>query len=279
MVYELFSFISGFLPKDCTFIDVGAYHGSLTEGLLKAFPNSRGILFEPTLDSFNYLMKKFSYTNNLKMFNSALGDKIQEAEFYLLEDGTQNSILQLLNKNVKFNKTKIKVDTLDSVLGSVNFLSHVDFIKIDTQGNDLSVLRGAKETILKNSPIVLTEAIFIPLYKNQCSYFDQFNFMNNLHYTLAGIYNIHYCENGQIAFADLLFIPPSIREIVNSKILSKQSFFCADNNLLAEENRTLKSICEERLELINRLSEEAERRLEIINQRDSEIKKLKDIHK
>ena len=57
-------------------------------------------------------------------------------------------------RNKKINKQKIKIDTLDNFVKKNKdlFKKKIDFIKIDTEGNDLKVLFGASKTINKHRP-------------------------------------------------------------------------------------------------------------------------------
>ncbi len=256
------------------FIDIGAYKGSVTMLLLNEFPECSGILFEPTEENFCALEKIFENNKNIRISNSALANRVGETDFYLFEDSAQNSILLANQNDVECKKNKITVDTVDNFLESNSFLESVDFIKIDTQGNDLYVLQGAVKTIKKHSPIILTEFIFIPLYKNQGFYFDQLMFMNELDYRLIGIFNTHIIHN-TLAFADLLFVHSSVYEKIIKDISFPSDYYCVDIQHLLEENRNLRKICEERLELINRITKEAEERLEIIAVLEKELKKMK----
>ena len=43
----------------------------------------------------------------------------------------------------------------------------LDCIKVDTQGEDLRVLAGAERTLAEQAPLLIVEAIFVPLYSNQ----------------------------------------------------------------------------------------------------------------
>lgn len=265
--------LKGFYSKDFNFLDIGAYRGSVTANLLEEFPNAIGMLFEPTPESFNYLIKNFSDNTNLKLFNLALSDKVSESEFYLCDDGAQNSLLNT-QMAANYNKTNVKVELLDDCMASNYPSSKIDFIKIDTQGNDLNVLKGGINIIKKYMPVILTEIIFIPLYKNQGNYYEQLDFMDNLGYKIAGIYDVHYHESGVIAYADFLFLSKEKFEKLSAGISTNSNFVCRDVEIIFDENKKLKLICQERLDLINNLSEEAGKRLDIINSLTQEIKRL-----
>ncbi|MFA5792091.1 MAG: FkbM family methyltransferase [Candidatus Paceibacterota bacterium] len=273
---SMFTLLAKIFNDNCIFIDVGAYVGDFTEAMLKYFPLAKGFLFEPTKSSYELLKNKFDNKSNINIVNCALDIETGHKKFFETKDSAQNSILQFESKNIYFNESEIEINTLDNFFFNLKGVERIDLIKIDTQGNDLNILTGGLDIIKKYSPAILTEFIFIPLYKNQGSYFDQLMFLNNLDYKLAGTYNVHYNECGCIAFADYLFLPSNIYNKISKSLFQFSKFNCIDPEFLLEENKKLNAICEERLRLINNLSEEAEKRLQIINTLSVELEKLKE---
>jgi len=273
---SMFTLLANILKEDCIFIDVGAYVGEFTEAMLKYLPLAKGFLFEPTKSSYELLKNKFENKSNINIINCALDIAIGHKKFFETKDSAQNSILQFESKDICFNELEIETNTLDNFFFNLKGLERIDLIKIDTQGNDLNILKGGFDIIKRYCPAILTEFIFIPLYKNQGSYFDQLMFFNNLDYKLAGVYNVHYNENECIAFADYLFLPSVIYDKISKSLFQFSKFNCIDPEFLLEENKKLMAICEERLQLINNLSEEAEKRLQIINTLSVELERLKE---
>lgn len=272
----MFSLLSGILKSDCTFIDIGAYVGEFAESMLMYFPSTKGILIEPTKSSFEILKNKFDNKSNIDIINCALHSEKRRINFYSTQDSAQNSILLFDSKSIQFQESEIETDTLDNLFINSKNYERIDLVKIDTQGNDLNVLRGGIDTIKKYRPAILTEIIFVPLYKNQGDYFEQIEFMKGLNYKLSGIYDIHFHESGYLAFADFLFLPKEKFEEISTKISPNSNFICPDVETILDENKELKVICRERLDLINHLSEEAQKRLDIINSLTAEIKRLKE---
>ena len=119
------------------------------------------VIVEPMKKTFLEL-KKIEKDNKgkFKCFNIALSNKIGVTEMYFTGPTSQLSSiavnLKKLNflKNKKIKKQKIKTDTLDNIAKKYKnlFNKKIDFIKIDTEGNDLKVLKGAIKTLKKHKP-------------------------------------------------------------------------------------------------------------------------------
>lgn len=149
------------------FIDVGANIGNYCATLLEAFPGAMIHAFEPHPKNFSSL-KSNTASNQIKCHNRAVGEERGELILYDRAD-CDGSAHASLHKAViveihKQNITEISVlvDTLNDFC-EANTITEIDFIKIDTEGNELSVLHGAKR-LLENKSI-------------QCIHFE-FNEMN-----------------------------------------------------------------------------------------------------
>jgi len=156
-------------------LDVGANTGQTIESIQGAFKRPTIHAFEPSSDVFTELTKK-EYGNNISLHNIALGERQEKREFINYEWSTMSSFLELSNdksnrfKDVEIDKKEIvEVSTIDDFLSSQK-IEQVDLLKIDTQGFDLRVLKGAKnapENGLINH--VLIELNFVKMYDQQSS--------------------------------------------------------------------------------------------------------------
>ena len=259
---------------DFTFVDVGAYLGDFSERVLGDFPSATGLLFEPTDLSFQALTKRFCANTSVHVFNLALSIESGEAEFYMVTDSATNSLLGFKTPGLDPHSTVKPVETLDRVLQSQIGLPPVRLLKVDTQGNDLRVLQGARGVVSAHRPAILIEAIFVALYESQCSYYEIFEFMNDNHYLLAAVLEPHSTSEGLWAFADLLFVPAEKHASLTGTAEKQRDYVCTDSNYLLAQNRLLQSACDERLDLIHRLTETAAERLKVIEILDAEVKRL-----
>ena len=139
-------------------LDIGANTGKYSEKIIK-LTKSKVLSFEPGSDSFKELKKlEKKYSNKINVFKVALSDKNKNVKFYSIG---KNSQLASIEKNIKkfsyVEKKKIKVSKIKCIKGD-NFFKKlklkgkIDFIKIDTEGNDYKVLLGLKKTIIKHKP-------------------------------------------------------------------------------------------------------------------------------
>jgi FkbM family methyltransferase len=88
------------------------------------------------------------------------------------------------------NKTDILCDTLDEVV-SANSIPSIDFLKIDTQGTELDILRGAEKTLEQAGVFgIEVEMEFSPLYKSQPVFSDVDTFLRGKGFTLFDIRDV-----------------------------------------------------------------------------------------
>ncbi len=135
-------FLLHFLRKEDVFIDVGSNVGSYTI-LASAEIGAKTISIEPVPCSFNFLRSNI-YLNNISNLvdahNIALGSRNGSIKF----TSTRDTINHVAINNEK-DLIEVQIDTLDSVIKENNPC----LIKIDVEGYESEVLKGASK-ILKN---------------------------------------------------------------------------------------------------------------------------------
>lgn len=167
-------------------IDIGANVGKYTK-LLLTETKSKIISFEPLPLAFKDLQKiEQNNSERLKVYNYAIGEKDETLELnYSNEKSEKASFLENLNElsfyDFKNNqKIKTKVYCLDTFFSNnPNLLSeNIDLIKIDTEGFEFEVLKGAKKILEQNPPkYIQIEFNWHQLFKGQTIY----NFSKFLH--------------------------------------------------------------------------------------------------
>lgn len=151
---QTFQIMKIVLEADSTFVDVGCHKGDVLDHALKCSPNGHHFAYEPIPDLFSEL--EIKYKNICEVKNYAISDSCGESEFHHVISNPAYSGIKKRSypKDEKIDKIKIKTSTLDKEL--INEL-RVDLIKIDVEGGEYGVLKGAKEVIDKFHPVFIFE--------------------------------------------------------------------------------------------------------------------------
>jgi FkbM family methyltransferase len=148
------SFVERFLRPGMTVLDIGAHHGFYTL-LASRIVGTQGrvLAVEASARERKKLgvHLRINRCKNVQVESRALGDADGDAQLYLVEGGQTGC--NSLRKPETSGPTKavpIHIGRLDDVLRD-HQIERVDFIKLDVEGAELSVLRGAPQ-LLKNRP-------------------------------------------------------------------------------------------------------------------------------
>lgn len=154
--------IKKYLNSGDVAIDVGANVGIHTLIMSKNVGTGRVLAFEPQLDILKRLKSNIDLNDikNIEVSSLALSNKEKEKVLYTHNNSFYNkgeSSFYKEHANGKFsNKINVKVSTIDQVIKSKNIKS-ISLIKIDTEGEDLNIIRGAKETLNNFNPCIIFE--------------------------------------------------------------------------------------------------------------------------
>lgn len=144
-----------------TFYDIGANSGYF--GVMAAFVGKGNIntySFEP-LPNYAELIKISSILNklsdNIKIFNFALGSENKTGTIQIA--GSGSSLVPAFLGDNKLPVKEISIKKLDDVIVK-EALPAPDFIKVDVEGYELDVIKGALNTITKAKPVLFIEIAF-----------------------------------------------------------------------------------------------------------------------
>lgn len=195
-----------------TALDVGANVGKFTSMISEILSNVNIYSFEPLADCYKELIENTKHIGNIKYFNFALGEKESETTIYHNEFAPSSSILEMneMHKSI-FPKTRlafsenIHVKNLDSLDDEIIWIEKT-LMKIDVQGFELYVLKGAKSALNKID-IIIIETIFLELYKYQARFDDIYSFLVERNFNYQGNFDqMKDPESGRIIYADAIFI-------------------------------------------------------------------------
>jgi len=156
--------------KITNMIDVGSYKGLYTDLILQNYNIKKVILFEPQVQIFKYIKKKYKKKRNITTYNHGVSNKnsfqILKLNYHdltsSLSDLNQNNLYLTIKarlfgvniSNMIYRKLKIKTVKLSDVL-TKNKFRKVDLLKIDTEGHELQVLQGLEKKINKVNHILI----------------------------------------------------------------------------------------------------------------------------
>lgn len=182
-------------------LDIGAYRNEFTNILKSIWPNIKVQQFEADERQKKYLEKDAKIV--------VLGDSEKEVVLYTLEDTGYGSTTgtSIFKENTTFYKNPInktcQMKTLDSVVDMSGDWSK-GLIKIDTQGSELLILKGATE-FLKNDPMyILLECSFVEYNQGAPLVSEVTSYMDSIGYRPIDIVDLHYHDN-QLIQGDYLF--------------------------------------------------------------------------
>lgn len=149
------------IKPEMTILDIGAHIGTFT--LLaskKVGLNGKVIAVEAETNNFNQLNKNLELNEikNVISVNIALSDFNGEKDFFITKGSGCHSFLPTAGQEI-IDKIKIKVNSLDTLIGELN-IKRIDLLKIDAEGAELEILKGGRETLIKNPKMKMVIAAY-----------------------------------------------------------------------------------------------------------------------
>ncbi len=188
--------------------DVGAHIGEETRNFLKNWPDAKVYSFEPSPETFQILQRKCHHSRVLAS-QLAMSSDLGDASFVAAGTGSSNRLD--LNGLATENRITVKRSTIDVFCSEQN-VSTLDILKIDTEGHELHVLKGA-EGKLKNSEIGFIRAECGVDFANDrhVSYSEIVSMLSEFGYRVFGVYeqeNEFFRKEPQLRRFDMAFISP-----------------------------------------------------------------------
>lgn len=205
---ELKELIKGIKTPE-TIIDIGSNKGQFILLIEKIYPNKNIYSFEPIKEMINKQKKFFAYKNNIIFHNVALGSSTTLKEFLITARMDSSSFLKIVsdkNKSKNYDiveNRNIQINTLDNLLINEK-ISHPVLIKIDVQGYELEVLRGANN-LLKKTDYLLLEVSKNEMYQNQPIEKVIVEYLKNLNFDILKSNNWSKVQNTNFYQRDIIF--------------------------------------------------------------------------
>jgi FkbM family methyltransferase len=151
-------YLHHFVAPGMVVVDGGASCGIYTAVAARLVgPSGRVLSFEPGAEAFSVLTKniQLNHLTNVRAHCAALSDRDGRALLYHLERGP-NSFSIGCPKSTAVESEEVVTRTLDEMFREEG-IDRVEFIKLDTEGAEELVLRGAGQSIARSRPTIIFE--------------------------------------------------------------------------------------------------------------------------
>lgn len=205
-----------------TLVDVGASAGEFTASVVDHSGVKKALLVEPMPARCRELEARYA-DPRFVIRECAASDTPGVVEFDVLNSDYSSSILpvlpavgganQRLDLAVK-QRLQVATRTLDSLVAEADLPQTIDLLKIDTQGAELHVLRGAAAT-LERVRAIWVEVSFRALYEGSALFPDVHAFLGARGFRLYSLHEGFRGADGELLQADALFLAPSVPAVAS----------------------------------------------------------------
>jgi len=193
-------------------LDVGANTGQYAQELRKIKYEGEIISFEPISSVFEILKNNLKNDQKCKVQNFALGDKEEIKTINIAKNLASSSFFNRakhLEENAKqteyLSEEKVEIKKLDSIFDTLCNADEIVFLKLDTQGYEKNILKGAA-TSLKKIKGIQVELALKPSYNDAPGFKEIFKIIEEAGFTLFSIEEGFEDENtGQLLEIDAIF--------------------------------------------------------------------------
>lgn len=142
------------LKANSNCVDVGAHHGAMLEHMVRLAPEGRNVAVEPLPRFAAELRRRFP---QVTVHEAALADENGSAEFQHVVTNPAYSGL----RQRRYDRPKERVSTINVLVRRLDDLvepgHRIDVVKIDVEGGELGVLRGASRVLSESRPTIIFE--------------------------------------------------------------------------------------------------------------------------
>ena len=137
-----FRFVKSIASQLRTAFDLGGNVGDYSREILKHAPACRIIAFEP----LEIYMDSLRFGGRIEAYNLAVGEYCGEVVIHRNQASLNLSSIHRINANT--TPIIVHQTTLDETIRRLG-ISQIDLMKVDTEGNEINVFRGAAESLAK----------------------------------------------------------------------------------------------------------------------------------
>lgn len=212
--------------------DIGANRGQSIAKYRALFPSATIHSFEPVPEFFQACQVEFRKLSGVVLNNCAMGDQNGEISITETAAGQSTSVLTGTG-NIRFyfsegdftptRTYKVPCRTVDKYCAEKGITS-IDILKIDTEGFELSVLRGAK-SMLEGGRIsqIYCEVNFASFWTDCTLYHHVANYLESFGFELFAIYGLGSGAFGASRSADALFMRSELKQSLLAKAVATKA--------------------------------------------------------
>jgi FkbM family methyltransferase len=129
-------------------IDVGGFNGHWTDAVINLNKQSKITIFEPDQDNLLVLKNKYANNNNIHIVDKGASNEASSLTYYKLHSdnmavrGGSGFVSRDGYKNHDFSEKILEVIRIDDIINS-----HVDLMKIDTEGFEFNAIKGCEKLL------------------------------------------------------------------------------------------------------------------------------------
>lgn len=193
--------------------DVGANKGQFLRKFFRVFPHATVHAFEPG-PGFEKLKKRVGPRRDVTFINQALGSASGTRTFSINSLWGMSSFLKQGKEywgEIR-EEVELEVDTIDAYCAA-NHVGRISLLKIDTQGYELEILKGAGECIRESRiHMVYLELIFSDMYENLPRFDTILTHLLDNGFRLVAFYEMLGDAGGTAGWTEALFVNPAYGE-------------------------------------------------------------------
>lgn len=143
------------------FVDVGANTGVYTVMAAAVLPSRRIVAFEPLPSALEILKSNLEINgiaHQVELHEIALSETSGTAKFYLPDPG-HGLVETSATLEPNFQPSHSSVEVSISRFDDISIPDTIGVIKVDIEGHEYAFLRGARDVILRDRPIVFAEVV------------------------------------------------------------------------------------------------------------------------
>lgn len=209
-LYDLQRFMGG--RSLGVLFDVGANVGQTLGHLLKYAPDAQIYSFEPTDGAYATLSAKFGGRKNVHLQKMALGSRPGTMALQVRANSELNTLVPSDDAAGGTTQTT-EVSTVDEIVAR-HGIGHLDLLKLDVQGWEMEVVRGANRLIADHNLIFVLAEMTFRSDQNEMQQFTELHDHLEAHgFVLSGMYEpLRYGPRKEfILFANVLYLHPQAR--------------------------------------------------------------------